>query len=720
MRTQEVRGGVAFAGAWKARGGTAVVCGLLAATTVLLPTTSFAVTLQEIDYTTLPGSRVQISFEFDEPVDQPNSFKTSNPARVALDFMSVENGLPERDVDIGIGAVDSVTTAEAGDRTRAVVRLSELVPYEIRREGSTLQLVMEAPGSRGDSDDGSDGTAATQRADGGSAASGDDGTNRITKVDFRRGEDGAGRVVLSLSDPDVPVDVRTEGGEVIVDLYDSEVAERLQRKLDVTDFATPVESVATRQRGSGVRVNIVPRGQFEQVAYQAGDTFTVELKPVEEDPRTGAAVEEMQYTGERLSLNFQSIEVRSVLQLIADFTGINVVVSDSVSGEITLRLQDVPWDQALDIVLETKGLDKRERGNVMWIAPAEEIAARERLELESQQQSRELAPLRSEFVRINYAKAGEMATLIAGGGEDRALLSERGSLSIDTRTNTLIIRDTEENLANIERLINRLDIPVRQVLIESRVVLANDDFTNELGVQFGYSRNGDAGDAGGYTIGGTRPGTTDFGGTTGFETPAGSGNEGLLVDLPVANAAGSVGLAVGRIGSYLLQLELSAMENENRGDVVSSPRVVTANQKEAYIKQGVEIPYEESTSSGATSVEFKEAVLGLTVTPQITPDDRVLLDLEVSKDSQGEPTDAGPAIDTQSIGTQVLVDNGETVVLGGVYERTTRNDETRVPFFGELPLIGWAFRNRIEVNNNSELLIFVTPKILDEQLSLDN
>jgi type IV pilus assembly protein PilQ len=660
---------------------------------------------------------VQINFEFDEAVPAPNSFKTADPARVALDFMGASSALESNNVDIGIGAVDSVTTAEAGGRTRAVVRLSQLVSYEVRSDGATVQVVMDAPGARSaiDAPEATPETASMQGAPDAQLA----GVNRISKVDFRRGEDGAARVILTLSNPGIPVDVHGEGEDVVVDFFSSQVPERLQRTLDVTDFATPVNRIITRQRGSNVRVVIDASGTYEQIAYQTDGTFTIELKPITPAEQERLAEEEFRYTGERLSLNFQDIEVRSVLQLIADFTGLNVVVSDSVGGNITLRLQNVPWDQALDIILQTKGLAKRQVGNVMWVAPAEEIAARERLELEARMAMKDLAPLESEFIRINYAKAADMALLIAGSGDGQSLLSERGSVSIDERTNTLIVRDTAANLEDIRRLVNRLDIPVRQVLIESRIVLANDDFSNELGVRFGYSRNGEIGDMV-YGIGGKQPGDVDYGGITGYEVPAGSGNEGLIVDLPVTSPAGSLGLAVGRIGSYLLALELSAMESENRGDVISSPRVVTANQKEAFIKQGVEIPYQEASSSGATSVSFKEAVLGLTVTPQITPDDRVLLDLEVSKDSRGEETDAGPAINTQSVGTQVLVDNGETVVLGGVYERTSRNDITRVPFFGELPLVGWMFRNEVNIDQNSELLIFVTPKILDEQLSLDN
>ncbi|MBA1146721.1 type IV pilus secretin PilQ family protein [Ectothiorhodospiraceae bacterium WFHF3C12] len=674
-------------------------------------------TLQRVDFSSLPGNKVQITFEFSESVAEPSLFKTENPARVALDFMDTRSGLDSRQIDIGVGVVEGVSTVEAGSRTRAVVRLSRLVPFDTRTEGNTLVLTVEpgaaqisAAGRTADSNDIS-GQVESTRAP--AAATG----QQIQNVDFARSEKGAGQVIVELSDPTTPVNVEQEGGRIVAYFLNARVPEKLQRRLDVTDFATPVNYVSTRQQGDRVSVEITPHDdEYEQIAYQAGSTFTVEVQPVTPEEQARAAREEPQYTGERLSLNFQDIEVRSVLQLIADFTDLNIVVSDSVDGNITLRLQNVPWDQALDIILKTKGLDKRRTGNVIRIAPAQEIAEQERIELESQQQQRELAPLRTDFVQVNYAKATDIASLIQSEGT--ALISERGSVTVDQRTNTLIVKDTEQNISDIRSLISTLDIPVRQVLIESRVVVANDDFSRELGVQFGYSRNGAVGDMV-YGVGGTQPGDTDYGGTTGFEVPAGSGNEGLVVDLPTSASGSSLGLAVGRIGSYLLQLELSAMETESRGDIISSPRVITANQTAASIEQGVEIPYEEASSSGATSVSFKKAVLGLTVTPQITPDDRILLDLEVSKDSRGQETQAGPAINTQSVTTRVLVDNGETVVLGGVYERTRTDTIDRVPFFGELPFVGWMFRNKSKIDDNSELLIFVTPKILKESLALN-
>lgn len=694
----------------------------LALLLLLTAATGQAATLQDVDYTALPGNAVQITFNLDEPVAAPRTFKTENPARIALDFIGVRNGLAERAVDIGEGVVEGVSTAEAGGRTRAVLRLSQLTPFDVQVQGNQVFVTVAAAGGTapGPGSARPARTGSTAAARGAGAA---DDARRIESVDFRRGGDGSARIIVELSDETTPVDVNREGGRIVVDFLGATVPDRLQRRLDVTDFATPARFVETRSRNGDTRIAIDAEGEYDQIAYQADSTFTVELQPISQAERERRAREEPEYTGERLSLNFQDIEVRSVLQLIADFTGLNIVVSDSVSGNITLRLQNVPWDQALDIILRTKGLDKRTSGNVMLVAPAEEIAARERQELESREQLRALEPLRSEFIEVNYAKAEDLAELIRGfGGEgedegDGGLLSGRGSISIDQRTNTLIVRDTDQSLSDIRRLVSRLDIPVRQVLIESRLVIASDDFSDELGVRFGYSRDTQAGNKD-LVFGGTQAGAFNFGGTTGFEVPAGEGTEGLLVDLPASNAAGSAGLAIGKVGSYLLQLELSAMESENRGEIISSPRVVTANQSEAAIKQGVEIPFQEATSSGATSIEFREAVLGLVVTPQITPDDRVLLDLEVNQDSRGEDTASGPAINTQSVRTQVLVDNGETVVLGGVFERTQTEGIERIPFFGELPLVGWLFRNRTSVDENSELLVFVTPRILDEQLGL--
>lgn len=663
--------------------------------------------LRDITYSTLPGNQVQVSLEMEGPPPTPSSFTIDDPARITFDFPDTRNALEERTVPIGIGLVEGVTTAEAAGRTRVVLRLARMMAYDTEIEGNTLHVYLRDRG-----------TAATERPrtterrpaaqpaaeERPVAATADE----LRDIDFRRGGDGTGRVIIELARPDTGVSLRRQAGQIVARIEGTRVPERLQRRLNVVDFATPVQTIETRQDGRDARMTITPTGEYDYLGYQTGSTFVIEFQPLTE--REVAEREEQEYVGERLSLNFQDIEIRSVLQLIADFTGLNVVVSDTVTGNITLRLQNVPWDHALDIILQTKDLDKRIRDNVMLVAPAEEIAAREQREMEAQRHTEELAPLRSEFFQVNYAKAADVASLLRS--QDASLLSERGTVTIDDRTNTLIVRDTERNLSDIRGLLNRLDIPVRQVLIESRIVLANDDFSRELGVRFGASGSGRVG-SDGARVGGTRPGGL-VPGTTGF---ASDGIEGNLVDLPVNNPAGAVGLAVGRIGDRMLQLELSAMETEGRGEVVSSPRVITANQRTARIRQGVEIPYQEASASGATSVSFQEAVLALDVTPQITPDDRIIMDLEVSKDTVGQVFQGVPSIDTQSVTTQVLVDNGETVVLGGIYERERGQEISRVPFFGSLPAVGWLFRTTRNVDENSELLIFVTPRILSESLS---
>jgi type IV pilus assembly protein PilQ len=511
--------------------------------------------------------------------------------------------------------------------------------------------------------------------------------------------------------------MQQEAGKVVVDFYRSRLPEELARRLDVLDFATPVKTVDTYARGENVHMVITPMGNYDHLAYQTDNIFTIEVRAITAEEAEEAKKDELGFSGERLSLNFQDIEVRSVLQLIADFTGINVVVSDTVGGSLTLRLKNVPWDQALDIILKTKGLGMRQTGNVMLIAPSEEIAAREKLELEAQKQIEELEPLYSEFIQVNYAKAADIASLLMS--EQTTLLSDRGMATIDDRTNTLLVQDTAAKLVEIRKLVARLDIPVRQVLIESRIVIANDDFARDLGVKFGVAKRTDFdNNTTGKVIGGKIPGDTVFDPNTGFETPAGSGLEGLITDLGVANPTGSIGLAIGKLGDKLLQLELNAMEMEGRGEVVSSPRVLTSNQKAAYIESGTEIPYQEATSSGATNVSFKKAVLSLNVTPQITPDDRIIMDLVVNKDSVGQVFQGVPSIDTKEVATQVLVNNGETLVLGGIYERETLDEVDRVPFFGELPMIDWLFKTTRKSDDKAELLIFVTPKIVKESFRL--
>jgi type IV pilus assembly protein PilQ len=685
-----------FAAACLIMGSTASVCAA---------ETSSGNTLQSVDVAGLPGNKAQITLTLSKPAPAPLSFTIDNPARIALDFPDTSNGLAQRSQDIGIGVAESLTAVEAQGRTRVVVNLSNMVPYEAHADGNKIILTVQNAGGEL-----SEAAAVAARASG-------DSNDSISNIDFRRGEDGQGRVIISLSDPSVPVDMQQQGGKVMVDFYRTQLPEELERRLDVLDFATPVKTIDTYTKGNNVQMVITPMGEYEYIAYQTDNQFTIEVRALTKVEVEESKKDELGFSGERLSLNFQDIEIRSVLQLIADFTGLNIVVSDTVRGSLTLRLKNVPWDQALDIILKTKGLGMRQTGNVMLVAPSEEIAAREKLELESQKQIEELEPLYSEYIQVNYAKASELATLLKSS--ETTLLSDRGMAAIDQRTNTLLIQDTAAKLVEIRQLIARLDIPVRQVLIESRIVIAQNNFSKELGVKFGLNKETNFNNGNNIvSVGGTRIGDPRTGGG-GVIDPGLTGADGLLVDLGVQGASSGIGLALGKVGSYMLNLELSAMEAEGQGEVISSPRVLTSNQKSAFIESGTEIPYQEATSSGATSTSFKKAVLKLQVTPQITPDDRLIMDLVVNKDSVSDITVNGePAIDTNEISTQVLVDDGETLVLGGIYEQEKRHEVDRTPFFGELPLVDWMFKKTVDQNDKAELLIFVTPKIVKEELNI--
>ena len=669
--------------------------------------------LNNITFSALPGDKVQVRLKLSAPpATKPLSFTIDNPARLALDFPGTTLNLAQRTKTIGTGAAQSVTAVEAGGRTRVVLNLVRMVGYDVNLEGNDVVVTLN-----------SQPTSTTQPAVAAASSAGSSmpgtGGGKIENIDFRRGANGEGFVLIKLSDPTTSVNVDEVGGKIVVDFANATLPEKLDRRLDVTDFATPVKEIDTKPSGHGTHMVITPTGKglFEHLAYQTDNLFTVELKPLTKEQEAAAQKAKFGYTGEKLSLNFQNIEVRAVLQLLADFTGLNMVASDTVTGNVTLRLKNVPWDQALDIILKAKGLAMRKQGNVIMVAPQEEIATREKLELEAEKQLRELAPLRTEFVQINYAKAADIAKLIKAEGKN--LLSERGNVSVDDRTNTLLIQETEDKITEIRKLVAKLDIPVRQVLIESRIVIANQDFTKDLGVRFGYSRSSaqppKTSNQLFYAVGGGQPGLVNYQGNTSFNT---SNLENYIVNLPVAAAAGDLQLAVGKIGSYLLQLELQALQTEGKGEVISAPRVITANQKEATIEQGTDIPYQQATSSGATSVSFKKAVLSLKVTPHITPDDRIVMDLVVNKDSIGQIFAGVPSIDTNNVSTQVLVDNGETVVLGGVYSQTNRKDVSRVPFFSDLPYLGALFKSTQQTRNKDELLIFVTPKIVKDNLAL--
>ena len=669
--------------------------------------------LQDVSYSSLSGDAVQITLQLEQPASEPLVFTIDDPARIALDLPDTENRLAGKSGDIGIGVVTGYSSAEAKGRTRVVINLAQMTSYETSVSGNSIILTLGSKSSQVVD------TTSSPVVDSVATA----GDNEIKAIDFRRGQKGEGLIQVRLPSPKTSVDMRREGDKLIVEFLKTGLPSELQRNLDVKDFATPVFGIETYRKGANVRMEVRLDVQNEHLAYQSNEDFIIEVKPLTQAQEEAAKKKGFEYTGEKLSLNFQDIDVRSVLQLLADFTGLNVVVSDTVRGSLTLRLKNVPWDQALDIILRTKGLAQRQTGNVILIAPAAEIANAERLELQAAQQVRELEPLVSEFIQVNYADATVLSGIISSSTS--SLLSSRGAITVDERTNTLLVRETASQLEEIRALVAELDVPVKQVLIESRIVSANDTFSKNLGVRFGYENAGVIGGGQGelpfaagldnpsYSLGGSLAELDSVGAV--INTPASD----LLVDLPAAGGQ-AISLAIGRVGSYFLQLELSALQAEGRGEIISSPRLVTADQTAATIQTGVQIPYQEASSSGATSTSFRDAVLSLNVTPQITPDNRVIMDLAVNKDAVSQTVVNGvPAINTQSVTTQVIVDNGETVVLGGVYERTTSSGVSRVPFFSDLPYVGWAFRSTTESDNKTELLIFVTPKILKDSSKLN-
>jgi len=669
--------------------------------------------ITEINYSSLPGDQVQIRISLEGLAAEPGSFTIDSPARIAFDFPNTKIKLPSRNQNIGIGVARSISTVEAGGRTRVVLNLSRLVSYNTIVDGNDVVVTLGGSPST---------TLAAKLSNVVGLSTSSSGDTNIKNIDFRRGEKGEGRIIIDLADPNTPVDLKTRGEQITVTIVNSRISNELERRLDVIDFGTPVKTIDAFNQNGNVKIIITGMGEFEQIAYQADNSFTVDVKPILKETAAEKLKKKFAFKGERLSLNFQSIEVRAVLQLIADFTDLNLIVSDTVKGDVTLRLKNVPWDQALDIILRSKGLAMIKDGNVISVAPAEEIAARAKLDQTIEAQ----APLISESIQINYAKASDFTKLLKT--KDNSLLSERGSVSVDERTNRLLIRDTVKNVDAITALVQQLDIPVRQVLIESRIVLATNDFSKELGVRFGVTQEKLTSKD--YTVsGGTHAGASEvFFDNLNATSPTDVINYNYPdlynVNLPVstlAASAGSIGLAFATLPwGTLIDLELSAAQTEGRSETISSPRVITSDQSEAIIETGTEIPYAEASSSGAATISFKKAVLSLKVTPQITPDDRIIMDLEVTKDSPdfANITAGVPPIKRQSVKTNILVDNGETIVLGGVYEQTKANNVQRVPFFGDLPLVGFLFRSKFEQNNKSELLIFVTPKLLKESAKL--
>jgi type IV pilus assembly protein PilQ len=696
--------------------------------------------VESIDFAAVQGGKIVVKVGLKEPLSAPpQGFAVSNPPRIAIDLPDTSNGLNRNQIEAGEGDLRSVSVVQTANRTRLVMNLTRNLTYTQAIDGRNLIVTI----------DGGQAMAGTTAAAGSAATTFAEPTvsssvrYNLRDVDFRRGNSGEGRVVVDLSSPNIGIDIRQQGRQVVVDFINTNVPTNLVRRLDVGDFGTPVRYVDTFEQGGNGRMVIEPRGLWEYSAYQTDTQFILEVKPVKEDPNKLVQSSTPGYSGEKLSLNFQNVEVRAVLQVIADFTGLNIITSDTVGGNLTLRLKDVPWDQALDIILQAKGLSKRKNGNVVLIAPTDELAAKEKLALEAQAAVSDLEPVRTESFPLSYAKAADIKGLLSD--KDQRVLSKRGSVTVDDRTNTVFIQDTGARLEEVRRLIQQLDVPVRQVLIEARIVIADDKWGRQLGARFGTqsafnTNNYNLGVSGTLTdttspiannpvsrgssslVGpSTSAGTPNWfsgTGTTGL-VPIGAQPEQLNVNLPVVGAAGQLALSILNLGSgNLVNVELSALEADNRGKVVSSPRVITADKRKAVISQGTEIPYLTAAASGATTVVFKPAVLELAVTPRITPDDRIIMDLDVKKDAVGQVFSGVPSVDTKKVSTQVLVDNGDTIVLGGIFEQETRTTTTKVPLLGDLPLVGVLFRNVAKQDDKTELLIFVTPKIVKDTLTV--
>ncbi len=672
-----------------------------------------AVTLEDVSFSSLSGDRVEVTLKFDGQPPEPSGYTIERPARIAVDLRDTDSGLSSRNISLGSGNAQSMTVVETKDRTRLIFNLAELAPYETVRDQNSLVVTIG-------SEDGAAVSTTSTTSSPGTVTTASSGQSResssgdaLSGVDFRRGKDGEGRVIVDLGSASTPVDLSELGGRIRLTMDGTSVPDNLRRRLDVTDFATPVTRVDTFTEDGNAIVEIRPEGNYDYIAYQSGSQFTVSVEELTEEEAESRREDKFPYTGDKLSLNFQDIEVRSVLQLIADFTGLNLVASDTVSGSITLRLQNVPWDQALDLILKTKGLDKRQIGNVLLVAPADEIAAREKLELETNKQIAELAPVRLDIIQVNYAKAADVVSLIEA---DEELISSRGFVSSDARTNTISVRETAEKLDEIRRLVSTWDVAVRQVSIEARIVRAQTNVAESLGVRWGGAGFDARGDGSIISVGGSLGGVQDARDSAagpGFETTF---PDALAVDLGVSgDGASSFAIGWGS-DDFLVDLELSALESDGQAEVVSQPRVVTADRQTAKIKSGEEIPYQEASSSGATSVSFKEAALSLEVTPQITPDDKIIMDLVVNQDSRGEVTAGIPAINTNEVTTQVLVGNGETVVLGGIFQSEVATTTTKTPFLGDIPYLGRLFKRTEHIDERSELLIFITPKIIKSDL----
>ncbi|VVP24777.1 Type IV pilus biogenesis and competence protein PilQ [Pseudomonas fluorescens] len=674
----------------------------------LLSPMVLAANLKTLDVAALPGDRIELKLSFDGPPPTPRGYTTESPARIALDLPGVVSQLKSKNRELGGGNARSATVVEAKDRTRLIINLTQLTPYDARVEGNTLFVVVGQGATKA-------AKAAPRPASAPRAATATPAPARtyapvgkaIRGVDFQRGTQGEGNVVIDLSDPSIAPDIQERDGKIILGFARTQLPEPLRVRLDVKDFATPVQFVNASATGDRATISIEPSGAFDYSTYQTDNKLTVSIRPMTVDDLQKRNAERFAYTGEKLSLNFQDIDVRSVLQLIADFTNLNLVASDTVQGGITLRLQNVPWDQALDLVLKTKGLDKRKIGNVLLVAPADEIAARERQELESQKQIAELAPLRRELLQVNYAKAADIAKLFQSVTSAEAKIDERGSITVDERTNNIIAYQTQDRLDELRRIVAQLDIPVRQVMIEARIVEANVDYDKSLGVRWG----GSVQNKGNWNASGVSSGSS-----TTIGTPGSTSTNSPFVDLGAAGNTSGLGIAF-ITDNVLLDLELTAMEKTGNGEIVSQPKVVTSDKETAKILKGTEIPYQEASSSGATSVSFKEASLSLEVTPQITPDNRIIMEVKVTKDEPDylNKVQDVPPIKKNEVNAKVLVNDGETIVIGGVFSNTQSKVVDKVPFLGDVPYLGRLFRRDVVSEKKSELLVFLTPRIMNNQ-----
>lgn len=704
--------------------------------------------LQGVEVTSLPGGRLNIQLQLNASLTAaPTSFTLSNPPRIVFDLPHTHNASGKNAVMVNQGVLKSLQIAQANDRSRIVLNLTKPVDHQLQLENNAVVVALAREPAE---------AAAVPLATKRFADPEVINHHRIQTIDFVRGKNGEGRIMVELSDNHVGVNVKNVGKTVVIDFAHTDLPEHLQRRLNVINFNTPVLYVDAMRRNQQAQIVIEPDGDWEQSVYQMDKKLVVDIRPLLKDPNKLIQGSRQGYAGEKLSLNFQRVDVRDVLKVIADFTGKNIVVSDAVSGTVTIGLKDVPWDQALDVIMKSKGLDMRVNGSVISVAPADEFAAKEKAQLTAEAERETLESLRTEVFSLRYQKAADFRNMLLGGGPSAGgssggttasasssnrlnrILSPRGSVTYDARTNTIFVQDTPRKLEEIQSIINKVDVAVKQVMIESRMVIASNTFSKALGARFGVTQTGSPGSNSNVTVSGTLGNRFTQISATGVATQgthngsiqtvtnggniltSSDGQPDLMSNLPVTNAFGSVALSLLKLSANaLLNLELSALEADARGKVISSPRVTTANQQKARIAQGVEIPYQSATSSGATAVSYKKAELSLEVTPQITPDQKIIMDLDVRKDSKGEETSGGVAINTQNVQTQVLVGNGETVVLGGIYEQVSRKSTDKVPFFGDLPVVGYAFKRNTKQEDKTELLIFITPKIMDESLNLN-